>query len=44
MINLVRKRRLPVIRGDAGLLPVMHIDDAVSATVLTRSGTSRRRL
>jgi nucleoside-diphosphate-sugar epimerase len=33
MIDLVRKRRLPVVRGDAGQLPLIHIDDAVSATV-----------
>ena len=33
MIAMVRKRRLPVVRGDAGLLPVIHIEDAVSATV-----------
>jgi nucleoside-diphosphate-sugar epimerase len=33
IINMVRRRRLPVVRGDAGLLPVIHIDDAVSATV-----------
>jgi nucleoside-diphosphate-sugar epimerase len=33
MIDLVRKRRLPVVRGDAGQLPVIHVDDAVSATV-----------
>lgn len=33
MIDLVRKRRLPVVRNDASLLPVIHIDDAVSATV-----------
>lgn len=33
MINMVRKRRLPVVRGDAGQLPCIHIDDAVSATV-----------
>ena len=33
MIDLVRKRRLPVIRGDAGQLPVINIEDAVSATV-----------
>jgi 2-alkyl-3-oxoalkanoate reductase len=32
MIELVRKRRLPVVRGDAGRLPVIHVDDAVSAT------------
>ena len=44
MIEMVRKRRLPVVRGDAGQLPVIHIDDAVSATVRAleagRSGAS----
>jgi nucleoside-diphosphate-sugar epimerase len=34
MVEMVRRRRLPVIRGDAGQLPVVHIDDAVRATVL----------
>jgi nucleoside-diphosphate-sugar epimerase len=33
MIAMVRKRRLPVVRGDAGQLPFIHVDDAVSATV-----------
>lgn len=33
MIEMVRKRRLPVVRGDAGQLPMIHIDDAVSATM-----------
>jgi nucleoside-diphosphate-sugar epimerase len=33
MIDMVRKRRLPVIRDDAGALPFIHVDDAVSATV-----------
>src|SRR5436305_9529501 len=33
MIDMVRKRRLPVVRGDAGQLPLIHVDDAVSATV-----------
>jgi nucleoside-diphosphate-sugar epimerase len=33
MIDMVRKRRLPMIRGDAGQLPLIHVDDAVSATV-----------
>jgi nucleoside-diphosphate-sugar epimerase len=33
MVDMVRKRRLPVVRGDAGLLPVIHVQDAVSATV-----------
>jgi len=34
MIDMVRGRRLPVVRGDAGQLPLIQIDDAVSATVL----------
>jgi nucleoside-diphosphate-sugar epimerase len=34
MIDMVRKRRLPVVRGDSGQLPLIHVDDAVSATVL----------
>jgi len=34
MIDMVRRRRLPVVRGDAGQLPLIQIDDAVSATVL----------
>jgi len=33
MIWLARHRMLPKIRGDRGLLPVIHIDDAVSATI-----------
>jgi nucleoside-diphosphate-sugar epimerase len=33
MIEMVRKRRLPVVRGDTGQLPLIHVDDAVSATV-----------
>jgi 2-alkyl-3-oxoalkanoate reductase len=33
MIEMVRKRRLPVVRGDVGQLPLIHIEDAVSATV-----------
>jgi nucleoside-diphosphate-sugar epimerase len=33
MIDMVRKRRLPVVRGDEGQLPVIHVDDAVSATL-----------
>src|SRR5262249_50798596 len=31
MIDLIRKRRLPTVRGDAGQLPFIHIEDAVSA-------------
>ena len=34
LLERVRKRRLPVVRGDAGQLPVIHIEDAVRATVL----------
>src|SRR5262249_35253159 len=33
MVALVRRRLLPVVRGGPGLLPCIHIDDAVSATV-----------
>lgn len=34
MIEMVRKRHLPVVRHDRGLLPIIHLDDAVAATVL----------
>jgi nucleoside-diphosphate-sugar epimerase len=34
LIEMVRKRRLPIVRDDAGQLPLIHIDDAVSATLL----------
>ena len=33
MLKLVRRRMLPVVRGDQSLLPCIHVDDAVSATV-----------
>jgi nucleoside-diphosphate-sugar epimerase len=33
MIEMVRKRRFPMIRGDRGQLPFIHLDDAVSATL-----------
>ena len=33
MIELVRRRWLPVVRNDGGQLPCIHVDDAVSATV-----------
>jgi len=33
IIEMVRRRRLPVTRGDTSQLPFIHIDDAVSATV-----------
>jgi nucleoside-diphosphate-sugar epimerase len=33
MIEMVRKRLLPVVRGDRSHLPVIHLDDAVSATI-----------
>jgi nucleoside-diphosphate-sugar epimerase len=32
-IALVRRRMLPMIRGDRGQLPFIHVDDAVSTTV-----------
>jgi 2-alkyl-3-oxoalkanoate reductase len=32
-VRLVRRRMMPVVRGDRGLLPWIHLDDAVSATV-----------
>lgn len=34
LVALVQRRRLPVVRGDTGALPLIHIDDAVNATVL----------
>jgi nucleoside-diphosphate-sugar epimerase len=34
MIEMVRRRLLPVIRRDNGLLPCIHIADAVAATVV----------
>jgi nucleoside-diphosphate-sugar epimerase len=34
MIEMVRKHRLPVVRGDASELPAVNLDDAVSATIL----------
>jgi nucleoside-diphosphate-sugar epimerase len=33
MIEMVRKRRLPVVRGDSSRLPFVSVDDAVAATV-----------
>jgi len=33
MVAMVRRRMLPVVRGDHGLLPCIHVDDAVAATV-----------
>jgi nucleoside-diphosphate-sugar epimerase len=33
MIALVRKRRLPTVRNDRGMLPFIHVDDAVAATI-----------
>ncbi len=33
MIDMIRKRRLPVIRNDASQLPIIHLEDAVSATL-----------
>ena len=34
LVERVRRRGVPVVRGDTGQLPLVHIDDAVSATVL----------
>ena len=33
MVSLVRRRLMPVVRHDQGLLPWVHLDDAVSATI-----------
>jgi nucleoside-diphosphate-sugar epimerase len=33
MVKLVRRRLLPVVRDDRGQLPVIHLADAVSATL-----------
>jgi 2-alkyl-3-oxoalkanoate reductase len=33
MIALARRRMLPIVRGDRSLLPFIHVDDVVSATV-----------
>lgn len=33
LIDMVRRRRMPTVRNDSGLLPFIHLDDAVSATV-----------
>jgi nucleoside-diphosphate-sugar epimerase len=33
MIALARRRLLPAVRGDQGLLPPIHLEDAASATV-----------
>lgn len=34
IIDMVRNHRLPVVRADAGQLPMINVEDAVSATVL----------
>jgi nucleoside-diphosphate-sugar epimerase len=41
LVELVRRRRLPVVRGDTGQLPLIHIEDAVSATVLALDDAPR---
>jgi nucleoside-diphosphate-sugar epimerase len=33
MIDMIRKRRLPVVRNDVSQLPIIHVDDAVNATL-----------
>jgi nucleoside-diphosphate-sugar epimerase len=37
-VRLVRRRMMPVVRDDHGLLPWIHLDDAVSATVAALDG------
>jgi nucleoside-diphosphate-sugar epimerase len=34
MIDMVRKRRFPAVSGDTSQLPLIHVQDAVAATVL----------
>ena len=34
MVTMSKRRMLPTIRGDRGLLPCIHIDDAAAATVV----------
>ncbi len=43
MVRMVQRRRLPVVRGDRGQLPVIHLDDAVSATVAALDHGVRQR-
>jgi len=38
MVDLLSKRRLPVVGGGAGVWSFIHIDDAASATVLAAEG------
>jgi nucleoside-diphosphate-sugar epimerase len=33
MVSMAKRRMLPTVRGDRSLLPVLHLDDAVSAAV-----------
>ena len=33
MVSMAKRRMLPVVRGDQSLLPVLHLEDAVSATL-----------
>jgi nucleoside-diphosphate-sugar epimerase len=33
MISVVQRRWMPIIRGDQGLLPYIHVDDAARATI-----------
>jgi nucleoside-diphosphate-sugar epimerase len=33
MVSMAKRRLLPVVRNDRSLLPVLHLDDAVSATL-----------
>jgi nucleoside-diphosphate-sugar epimerase len=33
MVDMIRKRRLPAVRNDASQLPLIHVEDAVTATL-----------
>lgn len=33
MVSMAKRRMLPTVRGDRSLLPVLHLDDAVSAAI-----------
>ena len=42
MIELVRKRRMPIVGAGGGIWSMIHIDDAASATVAALTGGSGR--
>jgi nucleoside-diphosphate-sugar epimerase len=41
MLEMVRKRRLPIVGGGAGITSFIHIDDAAGATVVAAEGAGR---